>query len=597
MKKRLSALLAAAFLLCAAPLSLAGDSAYTDVRFPLVSSGREEGTVTLRFYPDRPGVPYMGFKAFMDLVGNASMAWEDAGDGRAVYTSAAGAGALVDAEKGTMDVDNWPLFHNPPLPYEGKAVGLKDSVCAFVRIRDVVYEGDPAPLHLDFAKYGLKLYAEEGDVYFPVCLVSSMMNEVSTWSAFWNGEKLFLDRYGAEMPSDFRESQMMRDALQGNVRAADAAAEARGELLFMFDHFFGHPGCSRLDAALKEKGLEQALTGGGAEALAGGLGSKVFSEYLSSLVNIFLWGLDDGHTGPISALELLRDMRGGAYPALAARVFPAVMPALQAAECSTRSLLMQDLVRVRQRIWGDEGYRKYGSTAIIRLDDFMPDEAGWAAYYAGTGDLPADSAGHTVRALRRAAADPDIKNILFDLTCNVGGSSDVLAFILGITTGVDRLYGIEKVTGQGFTVFYETDSDLNGVIDVHDREAVYSPYNYGVLTTRIAFSCGNLFPFMMQEGGAVLLGEATGGGSCCIQLCTLSDGTFFVMSSSQWQLTDAEGVSVEGGCRIDLPLGRTESMHRDTGFDAEDRSSFYDEAELDRLMNEWFAEEALAPAA
>ncbi len=71
-----------------------------------------------------------GFKTYNDFVGNDPMSFGRTGDGTAVFSSARGAEAFVDAEKGTMKAADWGSFHNPPLPCEGKAVGLKDTACA-----------------------------------------------------------------------------------------------------------------------------------------------------------------------------------------------------------------------------------------------------------------------------------------------------------------------------------------------------------------------------------------------------------------------------------------------------------------------------------
>ncbi len=151
------------------------------------------------------------------------------------------------------------------------------------------------------------------------------------------------------------------------------------------------------------------------------------------------------------------------------------------------------------------------------------------------------------------------------------------------------------------TATFEADTDLDGRFDEKDREARYDQFNYGVLTTRYVFSCGNLMPVVIQEGGAVLIGETTGGGPCCIQTCSLSDGLGFLLSGSQWQLTDCKGADVEDGCRIDLAIEpgmqKTKAPGSGAVIEISDCSVFFDGAELDRMMNEWFAEEALAPAA
>ena len=76
------------------------------------------------------------------------------------------------------------------------------------------------------------------------------------------------------------------------------------------------------------------------------------------------------------------------------------------------------------------------------------------------------------------------------------------------------------------------------------------------------------------------------------------------MSSAQWQLTDAEGNGVEGGCRIDLPIspkanGIIDVLAKIAGIDEGLPSfdNFFDDALLSGMMNEYFGEEELQQAA
>ena len=106
---------------------------------------------------------------------------------------------------------------------------------------------------------------------------------------------------------------------------------------------------------------------------------------------------------------------------------------------------------------------------------------------------------------------------------------------------------------QDMTFTFETDTNFDGVYDEKDNEVHYD-FNYGVLTTRHAFSCGNLFPFIAREGGAVIIGEPSSGGSCCIQAGSDAEGFRYMMSSAQWQLRDLEGDDLEAGCPVDIPI-------------------------------------------
>lgn len=593
MKKGISILLVLAFVLGIAPPGVTEGPAFIERDASVVRKDREGDTLKLRFYEDQPSVPYFGFMAFSNYAGNNPMTYALQEDGTGVLTSAQGATAVADAAKGTMYIGQWSNFRNPPLPYEGTAVGLKDSTCGFVRVKEIVYEGEAKPVTLDFAKYGLHMYVEKDDVYLPLTLISTIMSDVATWNMSWNGEKIFYSRIGSNaLPEGFLDSEAMKARLEGK-REEDLAKEVYAELCFIFDNFFGHPGIAALDQAISEKGLEQALKDyEGTANTVEGLQSTDTKEYLSAMMKAFSYGLDDGHTSPMNPIFLINT----SHP-IVTEIMPDVLTALERSS-GEKNYILQNIIdeQYRTPAWGNEPYHEYGSTAVIRMDSFMPDEAGWEKFYKGEGEIPADDAGNIISGLKKAAANPEIRNVIFDLSMNIGGYSDILAFMLGLTTGSNKMYGREKLTGQTFCVTYEADTNLDGLFDEKDKESIYSQFNYGVLTTRKAFSCGNLFPFLMQENGAVLLGEPSGGGSCCVQICSLSDGMDFQMSSSQWQLTDKDFVSVEGGCKTDLPIEgeiKTVPVSQDGSVTMEVRnySRFFIDEELDRMMNEWFAAE------
>ena len=156
---------------------------------------------------------------------------------------------------------------------------------------------------------------------------------------------------------------------------------------------------------------------------------------------------------------------------------------------------------------------------------------------------------------------------------------------------------MNRLTGQKLTLTYEADANFDGVFDEKDREIKYD-FNYGVLTTRHAFSCGNLFPIVVREAGAVVIGEKTSGGSCCIQLASDAEGLTYMMSSGQWCLRDSEGNDVEGGCTVDLPIPAESNVALDglAGMlniygGVPSYKAYFDAARLDEMMNDRFAEQ------
>ena len=57
---------------------------------------------------------------------------------------------------------------------------------------------------------------------------------------------------------------------------------------------------------------------------------------------------------------------------------------------------------------------------------------------------------------------------------------------------------------------------------------------------------------------------------------------------------------MEGGCKTDLPIARIEpetATHENPRLSDVDYTPYFDDVMLDRMINEWFEEQALEPAA
>ena len=498
---------------------------------------------------------------------------------------------------------DWSRFFALPLPLENEAKGIKDTTLPFVRITAVEYEGEPKEITLSLAKYGISIYADQDELYLPLSTLSNIMTDIATNHIRYNGENLYASRLDLNLESieGYYDSEKFRAEMQGQERSEDVVRQCYADLCLMFDCFYGHPGVAFLDEAITEKGLDQALTDLGEDGISirEGLLSADLKEYYFALTRLFAVYLSDGHNAFISGSELQYDPVFMSVPAVEKFFQPMGIP-LDYLESPTIMNLFTGMSAPYHRalLWGDEPYREYGNTAIIRLDSFMPDEAAWDSFYSGEGDLPEDPLGIVITGLQKASENPEIENIILDLSGNSGGSPDVMMPILAMTTGQNQLYGIQEMTGQKMTLTFETDSNFDGIFDEKDRDVRYD-FNYGVLTSRCAFSCGNLFPFIAQDGGMVLIGEPTGGGSCCVTVETDAEGFTYMISSGLWHLATSEYGDVEGGCPIDLPIELQSDPYVDSiitilGIDQNlpTFEELYDDTVLDQMMNEWFASES-----
>lgn len=573
----------------------------------LYAEGVEDGSLSVYYFSELPDIPYMGIRAYAERILRIPMAMETGENGVVTLRNANGGKLVCDPAAGTVSTRDWVAVVSPAAPLEGAAAGLKDSSCAFVRVTEIVYEGDPKPVTFDFAKYGMKIFADGRDVYLPLSVLSNMMTDIATRHLRFDGKNLYLNRYmpGTDVNDPILSGESLAELVAGKERPADLITQCYAGLCFNLDYFFGHPGVSVLDADLAEKGLDQALTDLGEDgpAIREGLHSPDMKEYLASQAKLFTLCLYDGHTSALDVFGLSNIPACTNNADLQTRVFSGGVADMLTNKNSLTHIVRLAVTPQRKLAWGNDFYLEAGSTAVIRLDTFMPDEAAWDLYYRGEGPFPQDALGTVVTGLRRAQANPEIRNVIFDLTCNGGGSSDVLMAILALTTARNCLLGRNTLTGQTVRAVFETDCNFDGVFDERDSEARFD-FNYGVLTTRQAFSCGNLFPIVMRESGAAVLGETSGGGSCCIQIGTDDHGLRYVMSSCQWQLLDENGASVESGCPVDIPIptlsiGFLDRIVGEMGVDEglPIYTGYFNADRLDGLMNDWFSVTELAPAA
>lgn len=600
MKKSVMLALSAALCLSAFP-AMAEENTFTEQQTKVFSNGEETGELALRFYSETPHIPYLGINAYSEFIRQQPLTLTQNDDGTCTLTAWNGAEMVCDAEKDVIDVQDWTAFTALPLPLEDKALGLKDSTVHYVRMTDITYEGEAKPVSFDLAKYGIAVYADENDVYLPVSTLSNIMTDIATNYLIYNGENLYTQRLGLEGagPKGFYDSASLQAEADGEVRPDDIIKQSYADLCFNFDYFFGHPGKSLLDADLAEKGLDAAILGLGEEGteIKEGLLSTDLAEYLNAMNTLFLKYFSDGHTVFTASSEMMEASFAEENADFMGKIISPTVENIFDSPQTLKQVRNMVIPYMRGFSWGDETYREYGNTAIIRLDNFLPDEAAWESFYKGEGEFPQDGLGNVITCLKKAQENPEIKNVIFDLTCNGGGSPDVMMAILAVTTGQTQLYGDNVVTGQKMTITFEADANFDGVYDEKDKEVKYD-FNYGVMTTRYAFSCGNLFPIVIQEGGAVLLGEPSSGGSCCIQVGSDAEGLTYVMSSAQWHLTDSKGETVEGGCVVDMPIKAQSlpfvdliaaSFGLDDGFPS--FMNYYDDEMLDEMMNEWFAGE------
>ena len=556
-------------------------------------------TIPLRFYKETPHVAYMGIREYFDLMLGGGLTVADDGDGTFTLTNAAGATAAVDTVKGLVTMEDMPAFDNYlEDARKGVQSSFKDSPAPYLRLREVVYEGEPEPVTFDLGGLGISIYGDGDDVWFPVSILSSWLTDIAQNRLAYNGKYLYKfsgeSRYAENV--EYFDTEYMDGILRGEPREEDLAAGSYAELGFIFRYMYGYPGTTDLDPdVLHSQGLDAALKGYGEQGqeLARELSSRDMRDFWRGMFDLSGTVLEDGHNTTSLDISVIDADTGERYQSF--REFTWDVYAEDGLTAFEQKLMQAnvEIFQVRPEELAQNKYYSSGDTAVILLTAFTADREAWEAYYRGDGPIPGDTYGTVAQGLIKAAEDGQVQNVIIDLSTNGGGYSDAAAACISLMTGRDYLCGYDELSKQHFKVYFDIDRNLDGEFDEKDAEVHYD-FNYGALVSNASFSCGNLFPFLVRDEGGVVIGERSGGGSCSIQRAVLSEGFDIRISGCKFKLEDRKASDLEPGIEpdilLDLPMKMAVSDITGEETETKDYAAYGDLDRIAEAMSEWFKE-------
>ena len=579
---------------------------YTEKTFPVVYKVIPDAQVTLRFYDALPDVPYISAADFQSIVlPGSTMTVSHTGVGE--YTLAnADASAVVNINSDVFASEDFEAFTNQMgLLQPGMANVYYDGM-PFVRYKGVTYTPSKVTTTLDMGKYGIDIHADgKGAVYFPFATLADMYTDLFYHHAGFNGEKVVVNTSVNEVSLAEIDSTYNEPLLSKKVRSESMAAFNYKELCFAMDHFYGYPGRIKYNAQLKAKGLDKVLD----EDVESGpeikqlLLSTSMGEYFTGMMGLFAIYFD-GHT----SMEILSPAIGEnreKYKDLLAEYTRSQMAhmgfqgMLMQAVAPMMSMMQSSMAVAKQRpeAYGKGvTYFKKGNTAVCVFDSFNSrNEKAWKDYYAGTGPMPTienapgDDMVIFLDALKKADADPEVENLIIDITANGGGSADIVMAMTSLILDKSYISQDNALTGQRAIVEYEVDRNFDRVFDDKDKDVHYD-LNFAVLTSGMSFSCGNLFPSMLKDNGVPVMGETSGGGSCAIQAMCTADGFCFQISSFRARLNTLAGENIDEGITPDLPIATKATqveVSEEEAVPAVDFSKYFDVDYLTKLLSEY----------
>ena len=540
--------------------------AYTERVVPVVTKVAPDSKVTLRFYEDMPDVAYISAADFQSIVLPGSvMKVTHTGPGEYTLTNAE-ATAVVNVDTDVFVSDQFEAFTNQMgLLQPGMANVYYDGL-PFVRYRGLISSPEKVTTTLDFGAYGIDIRSDgKGKVFFPFATLADMYSDLFYHHAGFNGEKVVANTSVNEVSLAEIDSTYNKPLLARTTRPESLAQFNYKELCFAMDHFYGFPGRVKYNESLKTKGLDRTLE----EDVASGasikklLLSEKLADYMVGMVGL-LGIYYDGHTSMdiTSALGKEDEELKAAYLAGIAEHQEVVMEVATAVG-SMMGMMMDQMAieNLRPQSYGKGvTYYKKGDTAVCVFDSFNnSDNEAWRKYYAGEGPLPTventeeDDMVIFLDALKKASADPEVKNLIIDITANGGGSADIVMAMTSLILDQSYISMDNSLTGQKSFVAYEVDRNFDGVFDEADKDVHYD-LNFAVLTSGMSFSCGNLFPSILKTAGVPVMGTTSGGGACAIQAMCTADGFCFQISSFRARLNTLGGENIDSGITPDLPI-------------------------------------------
>lgn len=610
-KSRFQILLSLLLYIFLDTIPAAADSTpFTEKVFPVIrNQGMETDFVTLRFYEPQPSVAYISAADYLRIwIPGAEMKVMEQSPGIYELISPTGK-AIADITESTLSSDDISAFTNlMGLVQEGMDNVYYDGM-PFIKFIGSETEPSTVRTTFNFSDYSIQLYENNGAVYFPFATLSDIYSDLFYHHSGFNGERIVLNYSNYDMLLTEIDPSYV-NGLVSTDRPADLAEFSYNELCFALDHFYGLPGREQIHTALKEQGLDKALDSFGETGalVKSRLKSTSAAEFYAGLDGLNALFFDGGHTilqaYALNDLNTSGDALYEQYMSLYQEEQEAYQGISDPEADHTRLELYNGLNYLRSRAFGaGKAYIKQGDTAVCVFNSFNDrNQDTWDAYYSGKGPLPTfDNTGDDalllfLDALRQADEDPEVRNLVIDLSTNTGGSADIVMMIFSLITGKSEMYYENRLTGAKTHVTFAADRNFDGVFDEADADIHYD-LNFAVLVSPVSFSCANLFASLMKDAEYPVLGERSGGGACAVQFLNTADGNDLLVSSWRACLISEAGENIDTGIPADVELvdheGKVEVLvpELDAYYNTvrvpkimDDYSAFYD---IERLSEAW----------
>ena len=419
-----------------------------------------------------------------------------------------------DFSKNTISVMDYNFFFIERK--EGTMIRLHSADEGYVKIGDDNNELVGDEIVFDLTAYDIKMIREEDKYYVPFQTVIDIFMGEIPYTAVYNGEAVFFTT-GENFYDDndeLTEFGKLYYSVEPKQRSEELAKFSYNELRLVLDYFYG------LKDVHGIKNFERVFNNNGYDQLLSGVEPKNADGALYKAIHYII---NDQHSRYLSAshysgsdfTKKLRDAMGQG-------------------PCRSETLAIKNKLSEKRKKYypdGVPGYEEVGDTAFITFDDFSKPAKNYAEEAATAEDK--DTIGIVSYAISQILREKSpIKNVVLDLSLNLGGAAPAAGFVISTFLGDAHLSVRDSLTGACGTYAYKSDSNFDKEFDEKDTLA-NKDLRLFCLTSKVSFSCGNLVPCIFKQSGDVaLIGHHTGGGACGVTPLSTADGSVFKTSSN-----------------------------------------------------------------
>ncbi len=418
------------------------------------------------------------------------------------------------------------------------------------------YEGKES-ISFSLADYSINDYVHRGEVYLPYETLCLLFNQ-STSSVVYAGNAFYLYS-GANLDSTLAYNSLIIGEEGTGWITEDYLTSEYNNLALGYDMFNGiDERQSRVHEGKTIKYLEN-----GAYPVLSKYKDRLISKELNSsqkaLQDLYKYDLDDGGHGNYTTLNILANstfQRGDiageeTYNTLS--TIWGINGARKQAGIGASDILGEEAKSPNgyyKEFNGDTAYIQFDSFTI-NLKEYTEESIAKVPYYT-------DSVTLFHYANEQIQNNPNIKNVILDLSANGGGlmyaSEYISSWVCGGTSGTLRN------TKTGSFIDYHIEADVNMDGDFNELDYLSKDINLYVMVSNGSFSCGNKLPCNIKDNrpnNTYFIGSKTGGGSCAVVYLPFSFLGGQIRISSNLQLgrknaTADKFVSNESGVEADF---------------------------------------------